>query len=220
MIELLTHTILNLKECTVKGIFESKKYPWEVLTVIEDYIYKLIGNLDEDYAQIEKDVWVGKGTTIAENVLINGPAVIGSNCEIRHGAYIRGNVIIGNEVVIGNSTEIKNSIIFNKAQIPHFNYVGDSILGYKAHLGAGVILSNLKSDNSLISIKIGDKKVETNLRKMGAIIGDNVEIGSNTVLNPGTVIGKNTIIYPMTFVRGMIPQDHILKNNGELVRKK
>lgn len=218
--ELVIESILNLDECEARGIFTDKKYPWEVLTDIGDYIYVMIKTLNSDYREISKDVWVGKGTTIANNVQIDGPTIIGENCEIRQGAYIRGKVIIGNKVVIGNSSELKNSIVFNNAQVPHFNYVGDSILGFKSHIGAGVILSNLKSDQSQIIISHEERRIETGLRKMGAIIGDHVEVGCNSVLNPGTVIGRKSNVYPLTFVRGVVPENHILKNNGELVEKR
>lgn len=179
-----------------------------------------MSKLDDDYTQIKPNVWVGNGTIIAEYVQIDGPTIIGKNCEIRHGAYIKSNVIIGDEVVIENSSELKNSIVFNNAQVPHFNYVGDSILGYKAHIGAGVKLSNLKSDKSLISIEIDGNRIEKGLKKMGAIIDDRVEIGCNAVLNTGTVIGKDSNVYPLTFVRGYIPEGCIVKNDGSVVMKR
>ena len=212
--------LLNIEELDTRAIFEGIKYPWEALTKIKNFIFEYAKNLPADFERIEEFVWVGKGTTIEKSVLIKGPAIIGYNCEIRHSAYIRENVIIGNDVVVGNSTEIKNSILFNKAQVPHYNYVGDSILGYKSHLGAGVITSNLKSDGTLVKVKYGTDYIETGLRKFGAIVGDLSEVGCNSVLNPGTIIGKNSIVYPLSSVRGYIPEKSILKNNGEIVERK
>ena len=212
--------LLNIEELDTRAIFEGVKYPWEALTKIKNFIFEYAKNLPDDFQRIEEFVWVGKGTTIEKSVLIKGPAIIGYNCEIRHSAYIRENVIIGNDVVVGNSTEIKNSILFNKVQVPHYNYVGDSILGYKSHLGAGVITSNLKSDGTLVKVKYGTDYIETGLRKFGAIVGDLSEIGCNSVLNPGTIIGKDSIVYPLISVRGYIPENSILKNNGEIVERK
>lgn len=212
--------LLNIEELDARAIFEGVKYPWEALTKIKDFIFEYAKNLPRDFERINEFIWVGKGTTIEKNVLIKGPAIIGYNCEIRHSAYIRDNVIIGNNVVIGNSSEIKNSILFNKVQVPHYNYVGDSILGYKAHLGAGTITSNLKSDGTLVKVKYGTDIVETGLRKFGAIVGDSAEVGCNSVLNPGTIIGKDSIVYPLSSVRGYIPEKSILKSNGEIVERK
>ncbi|GLC30218.1 UDP-N-acetylglucosamine pyrophosphorylase [Clostridium omnivorum] len=212
--------LLNIEELDARAIFEGVKYPWEALAKIKNFIFEYAKNLPDDFERIEEFVWVGKGTTIEKSVLIKGPAIIGYNCEIRHSAYIRDNVILGNNVVVGNSTEIKNSILFNKAQVPHYNYVGDSILGYKAHLGAGAITSNLKSDGTLVKVKCGTDIIETGLRKFGAILGDLSEVGCNSVLNPGTIIGKDSIVYPLSSVRGYIPENSILKNNGEIVERK
>lgn len=212
--------LLNIEELDARAIFGGVKYPWEALTKIKNFIFEYAKNLPSDFERIEEFVWVGKGTTIEKNVLIKGPAIIGYNCQIRYSAYIRENVIIGNDVVVGNSTEIKNSILFNKVQVPHYNYVGDSILGYKAHLGAGVIISNLKSNGILVKVKYGTDNIETGLRKFGAIVGDLSEVGCNSVLNPGTIIGRDSIVYPLSSVRGYIPEKSILKNNGELVERK
>jgi UDP-N-acetylglucosamine diphosphorylase / glucose-1-phosphate thymidylyltransferase / UDP-N-acetylgalactosamine diphosphorylase / glucosamine-1-phosphate N-acetyltransferase / galactosamine-1-phosphate N-acetyltransferase len=220
MMNIFIDELLNIEELDARTIFEGVKYPWEVLSKIKNFIFEYAKNLPDDFERIEEFVWVGKGTTIEKSVLIKGPAIIGYNCEIRHSAYIRDNVIIGNDVVVGNSTEIKNSILFNKVQVPHYNYVGDSILGYKAHLGAGVIISNLKSDGTLVKVKYGTDNIETGLRKFGTIVGDLSEVGCNSVLNPGTIIGKNSIIYPLSSVRGYIPEKSILKNNGEIVERK
>lgn len=212
--------LFNIEELDTRAIFEGVKYPWEALTKIKTFIFEYVKNLPNDFERIEEFVWVGKGTTIEKSVFIKGPAIIGYNCEIRHSAYIRENVIIGNDVVVGNSTEIKNSILFNKVQVPHYNYVGDSILGYKAHLGAGVILSNFKSNGTLVKVKYGTDNIETGLRKFGAILGDLSEVGCNSVLNPGTILGKDSIVYPLTSVRGYIPEKSILKNNCEIVERK
>jgi NDP-sugar pyrophosphorylase family protein len=176
--------------------------------------------LPGDFEQIAAGVWAGKGTEIDESVRIKGPAIIGYDCAIRHTAYIRENVIIGNGAVVGNSTELKNALLFDEVQVPHFNYVGDSILGYKAHLGAGVILSNLKSVKDQIRISIDSgKSLNTGLKKFGALIGDLAEVGCNAVLNPGTIIGRESVVYPLTMVRGVIPEKHIMKNNGTLAPK-
>lgn len=212
--------LLNIEELDTRAIFEGVKYPWEALTKIKNFIFEYAKNLPDDFERIEEFVWVGKGTTIEKSVLIKGPAIIGYNCEIRHSAYIREDVIIGNDVVVGNSTEIKNSILFNKVQVPHYNYVGNSILGFKSHLGAGVITSNLKSDGTLVKVKYGTDNIETDLRKFGAIVGDLSEVGCNSVLNPGTIIAKNSIVYPLSSVRGYIPEKSILKNNGGIVERK
>lgn len=212
--------LLNLNECGYRKIFDGVQYPWEVLTRIKAHFKDFAENLPDDYEQIGENIWVGKGTTIEKTVTIKGPAIIGYNCELRQCAFIRDYVLVGNSVVIGNSTEIKNSIIFNKVQIPHFNYVGDSVLGYAAHLGAGVIISNLKSSKDQVKVRNDESCIETGLRKFGAIIGDFAEVGCNSVLNPGTVIGRNSIVYPLTPVRGVVPADHILKSNGELVPRR
>ena len=211
--------LLDLQQTIAEDIFKDLKYPWQALPRIKTFIIELANRLPNDYERISENVWIGKGTKIDKSVLINGPAIIGRDCEIRHGAYIRDNVIIGDGAVVGNSTEVKNAILFNKSQVPHFNYVGDSILGYKAHLGAGVILSNFKSAGDLVKVKIENEYIETGLRKFGAVLGDYVEIGCNCVLNPGTIIGRNSVIYPLTSVRGYIPERRILKSSGELVIK-
>jgi len=214
----MTENLFKLEESQASGIFAGLEYPWEALPRIASYLLLLSETLSDEYRQIAEKVWVGKGTSIEKSALVKGPAIIGRNCEIRHGAYLRGNVIIGDGVVVGNSTEIKNSILFNKSQVPHFNYVGDSILGFKVHLGAGVILSNLKSTGGTITVKTTEGDIQTGLRKFGALIGDNSEVGCNSVLNPGTIVGRESIIYPLTFARGYVPERHILKNSGELVK--
>ena len=218
--ELAIERLLNLEECLEKSIFDGLEYPWEALPKIKLFLLEFAKGLPGDFDRMDEFVWVGKGTKIEKTVLVKGPAIIGHDCEIRQCAFIRENVIIGNECIIGNSTELKNSLLFNKVQVPHFNYVGDSILGYKAHLGAGVICSNLKSDGTAVKLVHGNGFINTGLRKFGAIVGDNVEVGCNSVLNPGTVIGRSSIIYPLTSVRGYIPENHILKNNNVLVPRK
>ncbi len=218
--DLKTINILDLSKTIAAEMFIGKIYPWEVLGDIGAFISRKAGELDDTYRKLEgEDVWIGEGTTVDDCVQISGPAIIGKNCEIRHGAFIRGKVVVGDNVVIGNSSELKNSIIFDNAQIPHFNYVGDSIMGYKSHIGAGVKLSNLKSDKSMITIPYGTARIDTKLKKMGAVIGDYVEVGCNAVLNPGTVIGRNSNVYPLSLVRGYVPEACIHKNSGEIVEK-
>lgn len=210
-------TLLDLKELDAKAIFDNVNYPWEVLKKINTFILEYAKSLPEDFEKIDDNVWVGKGTVIEKSAMIKGPAIIGYNCEIRHSAYIRGNVIIGNHVIVGNSTEVKNAILFNRVQVPHFNYVSDSVLGFKSHLGAGVITSNLRSDGALVKVKHESNVIETDLRKFGAIVGDCAEVGCNTVLNPGSILGRNSIVYPLCSVRGTIPENSLLKSSGEIV---
>ena len=216
---LTIESLFDLNECFEKSIFDGVNYPWEVFSRIKTYLLEFARTLPKDFERVDEFVWVGKGTTIEKTVCIKGPAIIGYNCELRQCAYIRENVIIGNEAVIGNSTELKNSLLFNKVQVPHFNYIGDSILGYKSHLGAGVICSNLKSNGQPVRIRYENECIETGLRKFGAIVGDHAEVGCNSVLHPGTVIGKNSIVYPLTPVRGYVPENHILKSNGVTVER-
>ena len=192
-------------------------YPFEVLPNIKEYIIKLGNTLDDSYQKINDNIWIAKDAKVSDSASITGPCIIDHEAEIRHNAFIRGNAIIGKKSVLGNSCEIKNSILYDEAQVPHFNYVGDSIIGYKAHLGAGAITSNLKSDKSIVFIK-GTDKLNTNLKKVGAFLGDNVEVGCNSVLNPGTIIGINTTIYPLSNVRGVIGNNMIVKHN-EIVKK-
>lgn len=212
--------ILDINKTISKELFKKTKYPWEVLPYIKDYIIALGNSLDKDnYTEIKEHIWVGNNVEIDKLSTIIAPCIIDDNTIIKPGAYIRGNAIIGKNSVIGNSTEIKNAIIFDNCQLPHYNYVGDSILGYHVHLGAGVILSNLKNDGTNIDIKYKDKKVSTGMQKMGAVVGDNTEIGCNSVLYPGTIIGKNTNIYPLTRVRGIINSNSIVKDEFTVVDK-
>jgi len=200
------------------AIFEGKIYPWEVLPKIGSFILELGEQLPvEEYDKVGENIWIAKSAKVAATAYINGPTIIGKDAEIRHCAYIRGNVIVGEGAVVGNSTELKNVILFNKVQVPHYNYVGDSILGFKSHMGAGSITSNVKSDKSLVTIYYEGEKVTTGLKKMGAMLGDNVEVGCNSVLNPGTVIGSGTHIYPLSMVRGYVPTNSIYKKQGEIV---
>ncbi len=213
--------LYNLEETIAKELLEKVTYPWEVLSQINDYILELGSKLDlEKYEKIGEDVWIAKTAKVMPSAYIHGPTIIGENAEVRHCAFIRGKVIVGEGAVVGNSTELKNVILFNKVQVPHYNYVGDSILGYKAHMGAGSITSNVKSDKKLVIVKKGEEKIETGLKKFGAMIGDEVEIGCGSVLNPGTVLGKNSNIYPLSSVRGVVPKNSIYKNKNEIVEKK
>ena len=212
--------IKNLNETIAKDIFEGCIYPWEVLPKIKDFIITLGESLNkEEYEKIGENIWIAKSAKIAKTAYINGPAIIGKNAEVRHCAFIRGSAIVGENSVVGNSTELKNVILFNNVQVPHYNYVGDSILGYKSHMGAGSITSNVKSDKKLVVVKNKDEKIETGLKKFGAMLGDCVEVGCGSVLNPGTVIGKNTNIYPLSSVRGVIKEKSIYKKQGEIVEK-
>ena len=212
--------LYNLEETIAKNLLEEAIYPWEVLSKIEEYILKIGEKLSkEDYNKVGDNVWIAKSAKVAPTTYIHGPAIIGENAEIRHCAFIRGNAIVGNNAVVGNSTELKNVILFNNVQVPHYNYVGDSILGYKAHMGAGSITSNVKSDKKLVAIKNGNEMIETNRKKVGAMIGDNVEVGCGSVLNPGTVIGRDSNIYPLSSVRGVVKAHSIYKKDGEIIDK-
>ncbi|MDX9805386.1 MAG: UDP-N-acetylglucosamine pyrophosphorylase [bacterium] len=220
MEELKITSLLDLSQTEFADIFESCEYPFEILKKIGNYILEKGPQLDSRYKLVKENVWVGEGTVIAESASITGPAIIGCNCEIRHNAFIRGNAVIGNNCVIGNSTEVKNSFLFNSVQAPHFNYVGDSVMGFKSHIGAGVILSNVKSVPGTVSIRTAEEIIETGLRKFSSVLGDHVEVGCNSVLNPGTIVGKGTVIYPLTSARGFIPENHIVKNDGRKFSKR
>ena len=220
MKEMTIKELYTLEETIAKDIFEGATYPWEVLPKIGSFIKELGETLSsEEYDKVGEDVWIAKSANVFESAYIHGPAIIGKNAEVRHCAFIRGNAIVGEGAVVGNSTELKNVISFNKVQVPHYNYVGDSILGYKAHMGAGSITSNVKSDKKLVVIKTPEGPVETGLKKFGAMLGDEVEVGCGTVLNPGSVVGSHTNIYPLSSVRGFVPAGSIYKKQGEVVEK-
>ena len=209
--------LFNLEETIAKDLLQKEKYPWECLPKISEFIIELGEKLDkEKFEKKGENIWIAKTAKIAPSASITGPTIIDENAEIRHCAFIRGKAIVGKNAVVGNSVELKNCILFNNTQVPHYNYVGDSILGYKAHMGAGSITSNVKSDKTNVVIK-GKENIETNLRKVGAFLGDGVEVGCNSVLNPGTVIGRNTSVYPLSCVRGVIPENSIYKNPKEIV---
>ena len=212
--------MLDLNETIAAELFEGKTYPWEVLPEIGDFIIKLGKTLDpSEYEEKGENVWIARSATVAPTASITGPAIIGRDAEVRHCAFIRGKAIVGEGAVVGNSTELKNVILFDKVQVPHYNYVGDSILGYKAHMGAGSITSNVKSDKLLVSIHAADGEIESGRKKVGALIGDNVEVGCGSVLNPGTVIGRNSNIYPLSSVRGCVDANSIYKRQGEIAGK-
>ncbi len=210
----------TLEHTIAEPLFEGKTYPWEVLPDIGDFIKKLGGTLPpEEFNRVSQDVWIAKTAKVAPTAYIEGPCIIDEGAEIRHCAFIRGNALVGKGSIIGNSTELKNVILFDSAQAPHYNYVGDSVLGYKAHMGAGSITSNLKSDKTLVSIACPEGKLETGLRKFGAMLGDNVEVGSNSVMNPGCVVGRDSNIYPLSSVRGFVPARSIYKKENVIVAK-
>lgn len=221
MENLMIKNMYDLNETIAADLFEGLDYPWQALPKIGDFIKKLGPSLPkEEYDQIGEDVWIAKSATVFPSAYVHGPAIIGKEAEVRHCAFIRGNAIVGEGAVVGNSTELKNVVLFNKVQVPHYNYVGDSILGYKAHMGAGSITSNVKADKQLVKVHTGNEHIETGLKKFGAMLGDNVEVGCNAVLNPGTVIGRESNVYPTSMVRGFVPAKSIFKNTGEIVSKK
>ena len=220
MEQLTVKSLYNLKETIARDIFEGVTYPWEVLPKISSFILELGETLsEEEYEKVGENVWIAKSATVAPTAYINGPAIIGKDAEVRHCAFIRGNAIVGEGAVVGNSTELKNVILFDKVQVPHYNYVGDSILGYKSHMGAGSITSNVKSDKKLVVVKGKEQNIETGLKKFGAMLGDEVEVGCGSVLNPGTVVGSHSNIYPLSSVRGVVPANSIYKNKNEVVEK-
>ena len=211
----------DLTQTLAAPLLETVDYPWEALPKIGEFIKEIGPKLDpEVFERRGENIWIAKSVSIAATATLNGPLIIDEDTEVRPGAFIRGNAIVGEGAVVGNSTELKNVILFNKVQVPHYNYVGDSILGFHSHMGAGSITSNVKSDKTLVVIKSGDEELPTGLKKMGAILGDYVEVGCGSVLNPGTVIGKNTNIYPLSMVRGVIPENSIYKKSGEIAQKR
>jgi NDP-sugar pyrophosphorylase family protein len=220
MQDVTVNALLDTTHTIAAPLFEGYSFAWEVLPKIKAFVVSLGMTLDgNQYNHPSENVWISKSATVAPTASISGPAIICAGAEIRHCAYIRGSVIVGEGAVVGNSCELKNCILFDRVQVPHFNYVGDSILGYLAHMGAGAITSNVKSDKSLVSVHDDGIDIETGLKKFGAIVGDMAEIGCNCVLNPGTIVGRNSNIYPLTSVRGVVPPDSIMKGRGNIVRK-
>ncbi len=210
----------TLSETIAAKLLQSVTYPWEALPKIGEFIRAFGPTLPADeYEYRGEDVWVAKDAKVFPSAYIHGPAIIGKGAEVRHCAFIRGNAIVGEGAVVGNSTELKNVILFNKVQVPHYNYVGDSILGFKAHMGAGSITSNVKSDKTLVVVHTEEGHIETGLKKFGAMLGDGVEVGCNSVLNPGTVLGREVNVYPTSSVRGFVPEKHIYKSKDQIVKK-
>ena len=213
--------LLDLSHTIAAGLFEGRTYPWEVLGGIKDFILALGPTLpEEEYDHPAEGVWIAKDATVFPSAYIGAPCIIDHGAEVRHCAFIRGSAIVGKGCVVGNSVELKNVVLFDSVQTPHYNYVGDSILGYKSHMGAGSITSNVKSDKTLVVVKSGAERIETGLKKFGAILGDNVEVGCNSVLNPGSVLGRGVSVYPSSSVRGVIPAGHIYKSADEIVERK
>lgn len=216
--KIMIQSLLDLTHTMAREKLEALTYPWEALPKIAEWIVELGNQLpEEEYEQRGENVWISKTATIFPTAYIAGPTIIGPNSEVRHGAFIRGKALVGKNCVVGNSVELKNVILFDNVQVPHYNYVGDSILGYKAHMGAGSITSNVKSDKTLVTVRFDGKQIETHMKKFGAIVGDFVEVGCNTVLNPGTIVGRGTGIYPVSMVRGYVEANSIYKNAGEIV---
>ena len=212
--------LYDLNETIGADYLKGFEYPWEALAGIKEYILKLGETLPADkFDKIGEDIWVAKSAKVAPTACLNGPLIVDDNAEVRHCAFVRGSAIVGKNCVVGNSTELKNVILFNNVQVPHYNYVGDSILGFKSHMGAGSITSNVKSDKKLVVVK-GEENYETGLKKFGAMLGDRVEVGCNSVLNPGSVIGRDCIVYPTSCFRGVLPENHIFKKSGEKVPRK
>ena len=210
----------DLSETIAADLFAGKTYPWEVLPDIKDFIIKLGESLPEDkFDEVSEHVWMAKSANVFPSAYLGAPCIIDEEAEVRHCAFIRGSAIVGKGAVVGNSTELKNVVLFNKVQVPHYNYVGDSVLGFKAHMGAGSITSNVKSDKTLVVVKSADGSIETGFKKFGAMLGDNVEVGCNSVLNPGTVIGRRSSVYPTSCVRGVIPEDCIFKAPDDIVKR-
>ena len=210
--------LLDTEKTIAKALFEGATYPWEVLPHIGAFIVALGNTLPKDqFERREETVWVAKTAKVAPTAYLHGPLIVCDEAEIRHCAFVRGNAIVGEHAVVGNSTELKNVVLFNNVQVPHYNYVGDSILGYKAHMGAGSITSNVKSDKALVKVATPEGRIATGLKKFGAVVGDHVEVGCNSVLNPGSVVGRNSMIYPLSMVRGFVPENSIYKRQGEVV---
>jgi UDP-N-acetylglucosamine diphosphorylase / glucose-1-phosphate thymidylyltransferase / UDP-N-acetylgalactosamine diphosphorylase / glucosamine-1-phosphate N-acetyltransferase / galactosamine-1-phosphate N-acetyltransferase len=218
--QIRTKELFTLSETIAASYLEEFEFPWEALSSLKEYIVKLGNTLDpEIYEQKEEHIWIARNAKISSSANLNGPLIIDEEAEIRHCAYIRGSVIVGKKAVVGNSTELKNVVLFNQVQVPHYNYVGDSILGFKSHMGAGSITSNVKSDKSLVQIKHEGEVLETNQKKVGSFLGDFVEVGCNSVLNPGTVIGKESSVYPGSIVRGCVAEYSIFKSSDNVIKK-
>lgn len=218
--QLTVAKLFDLSQTQAETLLNRFQYPWEALPHIKEFILALGPSLPKDeYEEIQENVWAAKSAVIFPTAYLNGPVIIGKNTEVRHGAFIRGSALVGDSAVVGNSTELKNVILFNNVQVPHYNYVGDSILGYRSHMGAGSITSNVKSDKTLVTVKYQGEKITTGLKKFGAILGDCVEVGCNSVLNPGSVICPNSNIYPLSMVRGVVPPKSIYKTASEIAEK-
>ena len=216
---LSTHQLFDLNHSLAGSYLAGFDYPWQALKGIKDLILKLGSALGEEYTEVTPTVWVHNTAVVAPTAYLGAPCIIGAGTEIRHCAFIRGSALVGENCGVGNSVELKNVILFDNVQVPHYNYVGDSILGYKSHMGAGAVTSNVKSDKTLVTVKNGDEKIETGLKKFGAMLGDWVEVGCNSVLYPGTVIGPHSNVYPTSCVRGFVPEHSIWKNSGVVVKK-
>lgn len=215
-----TEALFDLTKTKAAPLLAGSTFPWQILEGLKEFILQLGETLDsEQYERLGDYVWASKTAHIAKSAYLGGPCIIGPGTEVRHGAFIRGSALVGEGCVVGNSVELKNCILFDGAQVPHFNYVGDSVLGYKAHLGAGAVTSNVKSDKTLVVVRDGDERAETGLKKFGAMLGDHVEVGCGSVLNPGTVLGRGASVYPLSSVRGTVPENHIFKGPGNVVRR-
>ena len=220
MLMINTTQLFDMNHTLAAGYLKNFEYPWQALSGIKALILELGAQLGDEYEQVAPDVWVHKTAKIAPTAYLGSPCIIGANTEVRHCAFVRGSALVGENCVVGNSVELKNVILFDNVQVPHYNYVGDSILGYKAHMGAGSVTSNVKSDKTLVVVKNGEEEIETGLKKFGAMVGDFVEVGCNSVLNPGTVVGRNSNIYPTSCVRGVVPANSIWKTGAVIVSKK
>ncbi len=218
--QLTIPNLFDLSQTQAESLLMRFQYPWEALPHIKEFILALGPNLPKDeYEEIKENVWVAKSAVVYPSAYLNGPIIIGANTEVRHGAFLRGSALVGENAVVGNSTELKNVILFNNVQVPHYNYVGDSILGYRSHMGAGSITSNVKSDKTLVTVNCQGEKIPTGLKKFGAILGDCVEVGCNSVLNPGSVVCPGSNVYPLSMVRGVVPPKSIYKTASEIAKK-